>query len=226
MKLIFHGHSCVEIQLNNGKNILIDPFITGNPVSDLVSDEVKTDVLLVTHGHSDHVGDMIPIGKKNEALIVGIVEIANFAAKQGVSSHGMNLGGKHDFDFGRVQLVPALHSSGYDYQGETLYMGEPAGIIFQAEGKTIYHAGDTAVFSDMSLLDKLYSIDVAFLPIGDNFTMGPDEAVLAAEYINAKTVVPIHYNTFDLIRQDASAFVKRLRAGTGKVMMVGDSIEL
>lgn len=226
MKLIFHGHSCVEIQLNNGKNILIDPFITGNPVSDLVADEVKTDVILVTHGHSDHVGDMIPIGKKNEALVVSIVEIANFAEKQGVSSHGMNLGGKHDFDFGRVQFVPALHSSGYDYQGETLYMGEPAGIIFQAEGKTIYHAGDTALFSDMALLDKLYSIDVAFLPIGDNFTMGPDEAVLAAEYINAKTVVPIHYNTFDLIRQDASAFVKQLQAGTGKVMMVGDSIEL
>ncbi|MBL1226171.1 metal-dependent hydrolase [Enterococcus sp. BWR-S5] len=226
MKLIFHGHSCVEIQLSDGSNLLIDPFITGNPVSDLISDEVNTDVILVTHGHDDHLGDMVPIAKKNDALLVSIVEIANFAEKQGISSHGMNLGGKHEFFFGRVQFVPALHSSGYDYQGETLYMGEPAGIIFQAEGKTIYHAGDTALFTDMALLNKFYDIDIAFLPIGDNFTMGPEEAAIAAEYINAKTVVPIHYNTFELIRQDASAFVERLKPGVGKIMMVGDSIEL
>lgn len=226
MKLIYHGHSCIEIQLADGTNLLIDPFITGNPVSDLIAEKVKTDVILVTHGHDDHVGDTVSIAKKNEALVVGIVEIANFVAKQGISSHGMNLGGKHDFSFGRVQLVPALHSSGYDYQGETLYMGEPAGIIFQAEGKTIYHAGDTALFTDMKLLNVFYDIDMAFLPIGDNFTMGPEEARIAAEYIQAKTVVPIHYNTFDLIRQDASAFVDRLRTGTGKVMLVGDSIEL
>lgn len=226
MKLSYHGHSCVEIQLEDGTNLLIDPFITGNPVSDLKTEEVKTDVILVTHGHSDHVGDMIPIGKNNGALVVSIVEIANFADKQGVSSHGMNLGGKHQFPFGQIQFVPALHSSGYDYQGDTLYMGEPAGIVFQAEGKTVYHAGDTALFSDMKLLNQFYDIDVAFLPIGDNFTMGPEEAAVAAEYINAKTVVPIHYNTFELIRQDASTFVDRLKPGTGKIMRVGDSIEL
>ncbi|MBL1230264.1 metal-dependent hydrolase [Enterococcus sp. BWB1-3] len=226
MKLIFHGHSCVEIQLDDGTNILLDPFITGNPVSDLIADEVETDVILVTHGHDDHIGDMIPVGKRNNAKVVSIVEIAEFAAEQGLSSHGMNLGGKYDFPFGRVTFVPALHSSCYKFENQKLYMGEPAGIIFQAEGKTIYHAGDTALFSDMKLLGELYEIDVAFLPIGDNFTMGPETAVIAADYLKAKIVVPIHYNTFDLIKQDAEAFVQKLKNNSGKILAVGEMIEL
>ncbi|MHC5217142.1 metal-dependent hydrolase [Enterococcus sp. LJL128] len=226
MKLTFHGHSCIEIQLEDGTNLLIDPFISGNPMSDLTVEEVKTDVILITHGHSDHIGDMIPIAQRNQAKVISIVEIVQFAEKQGVNGHGMNLGGKCTFDFGTVHFVPALHSSSYEYEGQTLYMGEPAGILLQAEGKTIYHAGDTALFTDMQLLKQFYDIDIAFLPIGDNFTMGPKEAAVAAEYLGAKVVVPIHYNTFEVIKQDPELFSSSLKPGVGQVLTVGESIEL
>lgn len=227
MEITYHGHSVIAIKLEDGTDLLFDPFITGNPKTDLVAAEVKTDYILVTHGHSYHVGDMVAIAKNCNATIIGMVELCNFAEKNGVkNTHGMNIGGKFDFPFGRVKMVHAQHSSGYEVGGQMVYLGEAAGFILQAEGKTIYHAGDTSNFGDMALFGEAFSIDVAFLPIGDNFTMGPTEAVSAAKRLQAKQVVPIHYNTFPLIEQDPNAFIALLPTGVGKVMAVGERLTL
>ncbi|MDT2736336.1 metal-dependent hydrolase [Enterococcus pseudoavium] len=227
MKITYHGHSVLSIVMANGQKLLFDPFITGNALTDLKAEEVTADWILVTHGHSDHIGDLIPIAKRNDATVISIVEICSFAEQNGVQkTHGMNIGGKFDFPFGRVKMVPAQHSSGYEVDGQMIYMGEPAGFILQAEGKTLYHAGDTAEFGDMALLGEAFEIDLAFLPIGDNFTMGPQDAASAAKRLKAKQVVPIHYNTFPVIEQDPDAFVQLLPEKVGKVMAVGETIEI
>lgn len=227
MKITYHGHSVLSIVMANGQKLLFDPFITGNALTDLKAEEVTADWILVTHGHSDHIGDLIPIAKRNDATVISIVEICSFAEQNGVQkTHGMNIGGKFDFPFGRVKMVPAQHSSGYEADGQMIYMGEPAGFILQAEGKTLYHAGDTAEFGDMALLGEAFEIDLAFLPIGDNFTMGPQDAASAAKRLKAKQVVPIHYNTFPVIEQDPDAFVQLLPEKVGKVMAVGETIEI
>lgn len=226
MKITYHGHSVIQMELANGDRLLFDLFIRGNPVTDLQAETVKTDYVLVTHGHNDHIGDMVEISRKNNALLISMVEICDFATTQGVKrTHGMNLGGKYAFPFGSLTLTPALHSSSYTFEGQTLYMGEAAGMIIEADGKIIFHAGDTADFSDLALIGEQYDIDVAFLPIGDNFTMGPGAAIRAAKRLKAKKVVPIHYNTFPVIKQDPYAFTEKL-PGIGHVLAVGESLEL
>jgi L-ascorbate metabolism protein UlaG (beta-lactamase superfamily) len=226
MKVSYHGHSVVKIE-TRGKKILIDPFISGNPNCDLDPEKVEVDVILLTHGHNDHVGDTVQLAKRNNALVVGPFELMEYLGTKGVNTHPISLGGSYEFDFGTVKLTQAFHSSSYtDENGAVHYTGMPAGILFFAEGKTIYHAGDTGLFSDLKLIGERHQIDLAFLPIGDNFTMGPDDAVVAAEWINAKQVVPIHYNTFPVIQQDPQAFVDRLEEGTGKVLHTGEAIEL
>jgi L-ascorbate metabolism protein UlaG (beta-lactamase superfamily) len=226
MKVSFHGHSIVKVE-TNGKTILFDPFINGNELTDLKVEEEKPDVIIVTHGHNDHIGDTVEIAKKNDALVIGIAEIATYFGWQGVRTHGMSIGGGYDFDFGRVKLTQAFHGSSFNTKDQQIiYMGMPAGILLTLEGKTIYHAGDTGLFSDMKLIGERNEIDLAFLPIGDNFTMGPDDALLAAEYIQAKKVVPMHYNTFPPIKQDPQAFVDRLEKKNGVVLHPGDFIEL
>lgn len=227
MKVSYHGHSVVKIE-TNGKVILIDPFLTGNPKTDLKAEDVKVDAIILSHGHGDHVGDTVALAKNNNAVVVAPFELATFLGWQGVNTHPMHIGGSHEFDFGKVKFTQAFHGSSYiDEEKKTItYTGMPAGILFTAEEKTVYHAGDTALFSDMKLIGELNNIDVAFLPIGDNFTMGPEDAVLAAKWIEAKTVVPMHYNTFPVIEQDPYQFVEKLQNCTGKVLEAGESITL
>ena len=226
MKVSFHGHSIVKIE-TNGKTILFDPFIKGNSLTDLTIEDVKPDVIILTHGHNDHLGDTIELAKKHDSLVVGIAEIATYIGWQGIRTHGMNIGGSFQFDFGKVTLTPAFHSTGYATVDEQIiYLGLPAGILFSAEGKTVYHVGDTALYSDMKLIGDKHDIDLAFIPIGDNFTMSPEDAVIAAKWLKPKTVVPIHYNTFPVIQQDPYKFIELLEDGNGRVMEVGEEIDL
>lgn len=226
MKATYYGHSVVLVE-TNGKKILFDPFITGNGQCHVSAEDIDADVIILTHGHNDHVGDTVPIAKRNDALVIGLAEMATYMGWQGLNTHPMSIGGAHEFDFGKVKFTQAFHGSSYteDENKRIVYLGMPAGVLLSAEGKTIYHAGDTGLFSDMKLIGERNSIDVAFLPIGDNFTMGPEDAALAAEWLQAKTVVPIHYNTFPVIEQDPHKFVDRLKCD-GKVLASGESIEV
>ncbi|WP_449621473.1 metal-dependent hydrolase [Robertmurraya sp. Marseille-Q9965] len=226
MKITYHGHSVLKIE-TNGKTILIDPFITGNPKTDLKADEIKVDYILLTHGHGDHLGDTIPLAKENDALVIASPELSSYLMWKGVKTHEMNIGGARDFEFGKVKFTQAFHSTGFETEDQQIiYLGMPAGLLVTIEGKTIYHAGDTSLFYDMKLIGERHPIDVAFLPIGDNYTMGPEDAAYAAELLGAKQVVPIHYNTFPVIEQDPHKFVEMLPSGQGKVLEVGESIEL
>ncbi|QIK69149.1 metal-dependent hydrolase [Erysipelothrix sp. HDW6C] len=219
MKFSWHGHSCIYLEAMNGCRIIIDPFIIGNELSDLDPESLDVDYIILTHGHADHVGDTLEIAKRTGATVIAVAELAEFMEKRGAKAHGMNIGGRFEFDFGSVKFVHAQHSSSYD----GFYMGEPAGIVVDDGYATIYHAGDTALYSDMSLIG---SVDVAFLPIGDNYTMGIDDALKAAQRVPSELYVPIHYNTFPVIEQNPYEFVNRLDGENGLVPEIGDLIEI
>jgi L-ascorbate metabolism protein UlaG (beta-lactamase superfamily) len=226
MQVSYHGHSVVKIE-TNGTTILIDPFITNNPLTDLEVNSVHPDVIILTHGHSDHVGDTVELAKKNNSLVITNFELATYLSWQGLETHGMSIGGAFEFDFGKVKLTTAFHGTGMVTENnEIIYLGMPAGILFTAEGKTIYHAGDTGLFSDMKLIGDRHPIDIAFLPIGDNFTMGPEDAAYAAKLLHAEITVPIHFNTFPPIKQDPNKFLELLEEQDGKILMPGESIKL
>jgi L-ascorbate metabolism protein UlaG (beta-lactamase superfamily) len=226
MKVSYHGHSVIKVK-TNGKTILFDPFITGNDLTDLKVENEMPDVIILTHGHNDHVGDTVEIAKRSGALIIANDEISTYMSWQGLNTHPLHIGGSCEFDFGKVKLTQAFHGSAfYTEDKEIVYLGNPTGVLLTAEGKTIYHAGDTGLFSDMKLIGERHPIDVAFLPIGDNFTMGPEDAALAATFLQAKTVVPIHYNTFPPIKQDPKVFIELLKNKNGKIMNAGDMIEI
>lgn len=221
MQISFHGHSVVKI-VTNGTTILIDPFINGNGQTDLKVENEKPDVILLTHGHNDHVGDTVELAKKHDALVVAPNELADYLGWQGCRVHNMHIGGARQFEFGKVKFTQAFHGSSYVTENnEIIYMGMPAGILFTAEGKTIYHAGDTALFGDMELIGKRHPIDIAFLPIGDNFTMGPEDAAYAVSLLKPKIVVPVHYNTFPPIEQDPADFAKLVEDAEVQVLKPG-----
>ncbi len=226
MKLVFHGHSCWEV-VGEKHRLLIDPFITGNPLADVRPQEFKqVDAILISHGHGDHLGDAETIAKKTGALIVANFEIAGYYMDRGCKAHGMSIGGGHDFPFGRAKLVIAHHGS-TGPNGEAL--GSPAGIVVHMDGKRVYHTGDTGVFLDMQLIAELNGpFDACMLPIGDNFTMGVDDAVRACEMIRAKVHLPMHYNTFAAIKADAEDFVRKVTSKglAAKVVRVGESVDV
>ncbi|WNR43138.1 metal-dependent hydrolase [Paenibacillus roseipurpureus] len=229
MNIIFHGQSCVEIEFE-GHTIIIDPFLTGNPLATAKAEDIRADYILVTHGHGDHVGDTISIAERNQATVIGPNDLCRYLGFQGAKTHGMGIGGAFQFPFGKVKLTLALHDSSYSPYGSTenIYTGMASGFLITAEGKTIYHAGDTGLFRDMKEIGKHNDINLAFLPIGDNFTMGPEDAVMAAKYLKADTVVPMHYNTFPIIKQDPDAFVRSLAEEDikGIVMTPGQQLKL
>ena len=204
MKITFYGHSCFLIETGSHR-LIIDPFLTGNPDAAIAAKEVRVDHVLVTHGHEDHTCDVLEIAKANDATVVANYEIAEYFGAKGAKSHGMNPGGGFAFPFGRVKLTIAHHSSSLNAGLNPIYLGSPCGIVIEAEGKKIYHAGDTALFMDMQLIGRA-GLDLAILPIGDNYTMGPDDALDALDFLKPKVAVPMHFNTWPPIAQDAAAF--------------------
>lgn len=205
MKITYYGHSCLFVEAE-GKRVIIDPFLSGNPKATIAPEEVKVDAVLLTHAHSDHFGDTLAIARANDCPVVAVYELADYCQNQGVKAHHMNTGGSHQFDGFKVKFTLAFHSSSLDNDGKPVYLGQPAGILLTMGGKTLYHAGDTALFGDMRIIGELNHIDIAALPIGDGLTMGPEDAAMAATWIRTKQVIPIHYNTFPGLEQDPNQF--------------------
>lgn len=229
LKITYHGHSSVQLGTEE-KSLIIDPFLRGNELAVTKPEDIKTDAVLLTHAHMDHILDAEPIAKANNAKVVAIVELATYMSWKGLETIGMNMGGTVDLDFAQAKMIQAFHSSGIVLEEEQriMYAGMPAGFIIKIGGKTILHAGDTSLFSDMKMIGDRHQIDVAFLPIGGHFTMGPEDALQAAEWFNAELTIPVHYDTFPLIRQDSENFVQQLAAKglKGQVLAPGETITL
>jgi L-ascorbate metabolism protein UlaG (beta-lactamase superfamily) len=223
VKATWLSHACFLIETAKAK-ILIDPFLSGNPLAPVKADSLTPDCILVSHGHGDHVGDTVAIAKRTGATVISNYEIQTWMVAQGVpNTHPQHLGGGFTHPWGRVKLTLALHGSALP---DGSYGGNPCGFLLYLDGKKIYHACDTGLFGDMRLIGE-EGIDLAILPIGDNFTMGPDDALRAVKLIQPKRVVPIHYNTFDVIRQDAGAWAARVQQETSAkvdVMKPGETI--
>jgi L-ascorbate metabolism protein UlaG (beta-lactamase superfamily) len=224
IKITYHGHSAFEI-LSDKCNILIDPFLSGNKNAKLKPGDVKCSYIVLSHAHGDHLGDAFEIAKKTGATIIAVNELADYAAEKGCNAHNMHIGGAHNFSFGRLKFTIAHHGSA---SPDGRYMGEPAGVLITTNGKTIYHAGDTGLFLDMKLIGEMNSIDTALLPIGDNFTMGIDDAVKAVEFLNPKMVIPMHYGTFGIIEADPQEFRRKVESIGKKCVVVkpGESIDI
>lgn len=221
----FLGHGTFLVE-TNGTRVLIDPFLTENPSASMTAEEVPADVIILSHGHGDHVGDAINVANRTGALVIANHEIVEWLTGQGVTTtHAQHIGGQHVFDWGTVKLTIAHHGSMLPDGSDG---GNPCGILLKLTDGTIYHAADTGLFYDMKLIGE-DGIDLAILPIGDNFTMGPDDALKAVKLIEPRRVIPDHYDTWPLIAQDADAWAERVRAETSTeplVLQPGDSCEL
>jgi len=213
----YYGHAC--FQLDDGKSkILVDPFLTGNPMAAISEKDVEADYILVTHAHGDHIGDAPNIAVRTDATVVGIPELMEFGGQR-VKTIGMNLGGTVKTEFGFVRMVPALHSSG-------IAGGVACGYVIGVGGKVIYFAGDTALFSDMKLIGERDKIDYAILPIGGHYTMDPIDAAKAVEFLGAANVIPLHYGTWDVIKQNPEDLLKFVKGAKVLIVKPGQSIAL
>lgn len=224
-KFTWFGHATLGLE-TGGFKLLIDPFFTGNPAASTTADGVEADFILVSHGHGDHVGDAVAIAARTGALIISNHEIATWFSMQGVQKvHGQHLGGGFLHPFGYLKLTLALHGSQLPDGSDG---GNPAGFLLTTtDGKKIYMAQDTGLFGDMTLIGE-EGLDLAVIPIGDNYTMGPDDALRAVKMLKPKTVVPIHYNTFDLLKQNPQAWAKRVEQETTtkvNILKPGSSLE-
>lgn len=211
IKITWHGHSTFTLDIN-GTKVVVDPFFAGNnPAAKTKAADVEAQFILQTHGHPDHSTDLVAVAGRNNALVIANFEICNWLGSQGHENcHGMNSGGAYTFPFGRVKMTHALHSSSLP---DGSYGGNPGGFVVTTDNKNIYIAGDTALFSDMTLIGQM-GLDLAIVPVGDNFTMGPDDALLALEYLKPKVVMPCHYNTWPVISIDIDAWVDRVKSET------------
>ncbi len=225
IKITWYSHACFLIATPHSK-LLIDPFISDNPLSPQKADQIEADYILVSHGHGDHLGDTVNIAKRTGATVISNYEIQTWLINKGIeNAHPQHIGGGFDYPWGRIKLTIAQHGSALP---DGSYGGNPCGFLLYIEGKKIYHACDTGLFYDMKLIGE-EGIDLAILPIGDNFTMGPDDALRAVGLIEPKQVIPIHYDTFDVIKQDPYAWAKRVeRETTTKVIVMkpGESLNL
>jgi L-ascorbate metabolism protein UlaG (beta-lactamase superfamily) len=202
MEITFLGHSAVK--LRGSKTIYIDPFLSGNPAAAVTAGEIReADIVIVTHHHGDHLGDAFAIAEKTGAVVVGIHEVAVEAQSQGLTAEGMNIGGTVDVKGVKVHMVTAWHSA---------EKGNAAGVVVEMDGRRIYHAGDTGLSYDMKLIGEFFQPDLSFIPIGDRYTMGIPSAVKAVEFIGTKRVIPIHYDTYPIVRSDAQEFKRRVGA--------------
>lgn len=218
MQITYLGHSCVL--LSGGSKVLVDPFIGEGSVASL-----RPDIVAITHGHSDHLGEAVTLNRPT----IAITEVANYLKSKGVPAEGMNIGGTMKLNGVSFTMTPALHSGWIEDAGVGYCGGAAAGFVIRMDGASVYHAGDTGLFTDMKLIGELYRPDVALLPIGGRFTMGPDEAMMAAQFIGAKTVIPIHYNTWDRIAQDPQPFkraIERTTDITVQILAPGGNWEL
>jgi L-ascorbate metabolism protein UlaG (beta-lactamase superfamily) len=226
MQITYYGHSCFGINCE-GKSIVFDPFITDNPLAgDIHLHNISCDYLLLSHGHGDHVGDAIVLAKMTGAQLISCFEITEWAHKQGVSNfHPMNIGGKKKLDCGSIKMVSAVHSSSFS---DGSYAGAPAGFVLSSNAKNIYYAGDTALFGDMKLIAEEFIIDCAILPIGDNFTMGVDDAIKAAKLVGCNKVIGMHYDTFGYIVVNHQEAIQKFKsAGIELILLqIGNTLEL
>jgi L-ascorbate metabolism protein UlaG (beta-lactamase superfamily) len=224
LNLTYLSHS--SFLLSDGTyTVAIDPFLTGNPTAPMKAEDVDAQFIVLTHAHGDHLGDGIEIARRCDALVIAVNELANYVAEKGVRAHNMHIGGGYNFAFGRVKFTIAHHGSS---SPEGLYMGEPAGVVITMGGKKLYHTGDTGLFLDMQLIGERDHIDCMLAPIGDNFTMGVDDAVKAVEFVKPGLAIPMHYNTFPVIAADPDRFRKDLtdRGFDARVMEYGETLAL
>lgn len=224
-KIIWYGHATLGLE-TGGYKILVDPFFSGNPATTMKAEKAEADFILVSHGHGDHIGDTIAIAKRTGATVISNFEITNWLSAQGIKTHSQHIGGGFKHPFGYLKLTLALHGSGLP---DGSYGGNPAGFLLTTnDGQKIYLACDTGLFGDMRLIGE-EGIDLATLPIGDNYTMGPQDALRAVKLLTPKHVIPIHYNTWDLIAQDVNAWAKQVEAETSakvQVLKPGESFIL
>ncbi len=227
MKITWLSHAAFLIEGED--KVLVDPFLTDNPMAKTGPDDIECDIIAVTHGHGDHLGDTLAIARRTGATVVGMAEIAQYAGSKGIKAEGMNFGGTVKVGGTSLTQVPAWHSSGLSEAGFGHSGGTPSGYIIESGGKKVYHAGDTCLFTDMKLIGELYSPNAALLPIGDRFTMNPQTAAMAVEWIGPKVAIPMHYNTWPPIEQDPQVFADEVKKRCGtevRILGVGESTEI